>query len=85
MQAHICKELGLNTIYLSSMHLTQRVITGYDVLYTHDRLMDLNPQEREKVQVELHNKLKYNTGMYMYRTMKKVRENVCIFTPHQFG
>jgi hypothetical protein len=46
----------------------------------------LNLQEREEAHKELHNELKYNAGMYMYRAMKKLGGgDGCILAAHQFG
>ena len=39
---------------------------------TNEKLINLNPQEREQARAELHNELKYNAGMYMYRAMRKL-------------
>jgi hypothetical protein len=46
MQSYVCKEMGKDIIYLSPMHLTERVIAGYNVLDTHDRLVNLDPKDR---------------------------------------
>ena len=46
MQSYVYKEMGQYIIYLSPMHLTERVITGYDVPDTHDRLVNLDPKDR---------------------------------------
>jgi hypothetical protein len=46
MQSYVCKEMGKDIIYLSLMHLTERVIAGYNVLDTHDRLVNLDPKDR---------------------------------------
>jgi hypothetical protein len=70
--------MGKDIVYLSQMHITQRVITGYNIPDTHEKLLNLNPQEKEQVWKELCNELKYNTGMYMYRAMKKLREHACV-------
>ena len=72
-------------IYLSPVHLTERVITGYDVPDTHDRLVNLDSKERPQARIELRDELKYNMGMYFYRAMKKVKGNGCILAPHEFG
>ena len=85
MQSYVCKEMGQYIIYLSLMHLTERVITGYDVLDTHDRLVNLDSKERPQARIELRDELKYNMGMYFYRAMKKVKGNGCILAPHEFG
>jgi hypothetical protein len=45
MQSYVSKELGKNIISL--MHITERVIAGYDIPNTHEKLVNLNPQERE--------------------------------------
>ena len=78
MQSYVCKEMGKDIIYLSSMHLTERVIASYHVLGTHDRLVNLDLKDRPQAQIELHDELKYNTGMYIHRAMKKVKGNGCI-------
>ena len=48
MQSYVCKEMGRDIIYLSPMHLTERVIAGYHVPDTHDRLVYLDPKDRHK-------------------------------------
>ena len=85
MQSYVCKKLGKNIIYLSPMHLTERVITGYDVPDTHDRLVNLDSKDRPQARIELHDELKYKVGMYIYRAMKKVKGNGCILAAHEFG
>ena len=85
MQSYLCKQMGLNIIYLSLMHLTQRVISGSDIPDTNEKLINLNPQEREQVWAELRDELKYNAVMYMYRAMKKLGGgDGCILAAHQF-
>jgi hypothetical protein len=84
MQSYVCKEMGKDIIYLSPMHLTERVIAGYHVLDTHDRLVNLDPKDRPQTQIELHDELKYNAGMYIYRAIKKVKGNGCILAAHEF-
>ena len=59
MQYHLCKELGENVIYLCPMHITQRCIVGYDVLETHERLRNLNREERVAAQKLLCNEMKF--------------------------
>jgi hypothetical protein len=61
--------MGKDIIYLYPMHLTERVITGYHVLDTHDRLVNLDPKDRPQAQIELHDESKYNAGMYIYRAI----------------
>jgi hypothetical protein len=82
MHSYVCKELGKNIIYLSPMHITQRVVVGYDVPDTHEKLVNLNPQERVQAWKELCNELMYNAGMYMYKAMKKTGECGCILAAH---
>ena len=60
MQSYVCKQMGINIIYLSLMHLTQRVISGYDIPDTNEKLINLNLQEREQARPEQRNELKYN-------------------------
>jgi hypothetical protein len=50
---------GKYIIYLSLMHLTERVIAGYNVPNTHDRLVNLDPKDRPQARIELHDELKY--------------------------
>ena len=47
MQAYVSKELGKDIIYLSLMLITERIIVGYDILDTHEKLVNLNPEERK--------------------------------------
>jgi hypothetical protein len=65
------------------MHISQRIITGYDVPDTHEDLRKLNPQEKEVAWKLLRNELKFQAGTYVYRAMKKVGEGGCIFATHQ--
>jgi hypothetical protein len=60
MQSYVSKEMGKDIIYLSPMNLTERVIAGYNVPDTHDRLMNLDPKDRPQARTELHDELKYN-------------------------
>ena len=53
MQAFVSKELGKDIIYLSSMLITERTITGYDMLDTHEKLVNLNSEERKKYREDL--------------------------------
>ena len=53
MQAYVSKELGKGIIYLSPMLITERTITGYDIPNTHEKLMNLNPEERKKYREDL--------------------------------
>jgi hypothetical protein len=85
MQAYVSKELGKNIIYLSSMLITERTIMGYDILDTHEKLVNLNSEQRKKYREDLVIEYKYRAGMYIYGAMKKVRRNGCIMAAHQFG
>ena len=85
MQAYVSKELGKDIIYLSLMLITERIIVGYDILDTHEKLVNLNPEERKKYREDLVIEYKYRAGMYIYEAMKKVRENGCVVAAHQFG
>ena len=84
MQSYVHKEMGKDIIYLSLMHLTERVITGYNVPDTHNRLVNLDPKDLPQTRIELHNELKYNAGMYIYNAMNKVKGNGCILATHEF-
>jgi hypothetical protein len=46
MQAYVCKEVGMNIIYISHMHITERAIIGYDIPNTHPRLANLSGLNR---------------------------------------
>ena len=85
MQAYVSKELGKDIIYLSLMLIIERTIAGYDVLDTHEKLVNLNPEERKKYREDLVIEYKYRVGMYIYEAMKKVRGNGCVMAAHQFG
>ena len=85
MQAYVSKELGKNIVYLSLMLITERTIAGYDILDTHEKLVNLNPEERNKYREDLLIEYKYRAGMYIYKAMKKVRGNRCVMAAHQFG
>jgi hypothetical protein len=68
MQSYICKERGKYIIYLSPMHLTERVITSYNVPNTHDRLVNLDPKDRPQAGIELHDELSHeeDQGKWVY-------------------
>jgi len=85
MQSYVYKEMGQYIIYLSPMHLTERVIAGYHVPDTHDRLVNLDPNDRPQAQIELRDELKYNERMYIYRAMKMIKGIGCILAAHEFG
>jgi hypothetical protein len=53
MQAYVSKKLGKDILYLSLMLLTERTITGYDIPDTHEKLVNLNPEERKKYREDL--------------------------------
>ena len=48
MQSYVSKELGKDIVYLSSMLIIERTIVGYDIPDTHEKLVNLNPEERKK-------------------------------------
>jgi hypothetical protein len=85
MQAYVSKELGKDILYLSPMLLTERTIVGYDIPNTHEKLVNLNPEERKKYREDLVIEYKYRAGMYIYEAMKKIRGNGCVMAVHQFG
>ena len=85
MQAYVCKDLGKNIVYLSPMLITERTIVGYDIPDTHEKLVNLNPEERKKYKEDLVIEYKYRAVMYIYEAMKKVRGNGCVMAAHQFG
>ena len=65
------------SLSLSPMLITERTIAGYDIQNTHEKLVNLNPEERKKFREDLEIEYKYQMGMYIYRAMKKVRGNGC--------
>ena len=67
------------------MLLTERTIASYDIPGTHEKLVNLNPEERKKYMEDLVIEYKYRAGMYIYGAMKKVRGNGCVMAAHQFG
>jgi len=72
MQAYVSKELGKDIVYLSLMLITERIITGYDIPDTHEKLVNLNLEERKKYREDMVIEYKYQAGMYIYEAMKKV-------------
>jgi len=82
MQAYVSKEVGKDIVYLSMMLITERTIAGYDILDTHEKLVNLNPEERNKYREDLLIEYKYRAGMYIYEAMKKVQGNGCIMAAH---
>ena len=75
----------MNIVYLSSMLIIEKTITGYDIPDTHEKLVNLNPEQRKKYREDLVIEYKYQVGMYIYGAMKKVRGNGCVMAAHQFG
>ena len=75
----------MNIVYLSSMLIIEKTITGYDIPDTHEKLVNLNPEQRKKYREDLVIEYKYRAGMYIYEAMKKVQENGCIMASHRFG
>ena len=73
MQAYVSKELGKDIISLSPMLITEGTITGYDIPDTHEKLLNLNWEERKKYREDLVIEYKYRAEMYIYEAMKKVR------------
>ena len=72
MQAYVSKELGKGIVYLSSMLITERTIVGYDIPDTHEKVVNLNLEERKKYREDLVIEYKYRAVMYIYEAMKKV-------------
>ena len=58
---------------------------GYVIPDTHEKLVNLNPEERKKYMEDLVIEYKYRAGMYIYEAMKKIQDNSCIMAAHQFG
>jgi hypothetical protein len=85
MQSYVCSQLDKPDVYLSPMHITQRVIMGYHIPDTHARLVNLGPKDKEKVRQDMINDLQGLAGEYIYRAMKKAGERGCVYAAHQFG
>ena len=85
MQTYVSKELGKDIIYLSPMLITEWTVVGYDIPDTHEKLVNLNSEERKKYREDLLLEYKYRAGMYIYGAMKKVRGNGCVMAALQFG
>jgi hypothetical protein len=85
MQAYVSKELNKDIIYLSLILITERTITGYDILDDSSELVNLNEEERKQFRVDAEIEYKYRAGLYIYEAMKKIRGNECIMAAHQFG
>jgi hypothetical protein len=69
---YVSKELGKNILYLSPMLFMKRTIVGYNILDTHEKLVNLNPEERKKYREDLVIEYKYRSVMYIYEAMKKI-------------
>ena len=67
------------------MFITERTIIGYNIPDTHEKLVNLDLEERKKYREDLVIEYKYQAGMYIYEAMKKVRKNGCVMAAHQFG
>ena len=85
MQAYVSKELGKNIVYLSLMLIIERTIAGYYIPDTHEKLVNLNLEERKKYRKDLVIEYKYRAGMYIYEAMKKVQGNGRVMVTHQLG
>ena len=67
------------------MLIIERTIAGYDIPDTHEKPVNLNPEERKKYREDLVIECKYRAGIYIYEAMKKVQGNGCIMAANQFG
>ena len=66
------------------MLITETTIMGYDILDTHEKLVNLNPEERKKYREDLVIEYKHWAEMYIYEAMKKIQGNDCVMAAHQF-
>ena len=80
MIAYISKELKLDVIYLSPMHIAQRIIIGY-----HLDLKDLTKRQREAHRKKLMDNEKLNISRYILGAMRKIRGHGCILAADHFG
>jgi hypothetical protein len=85
MQSYVCEELEKDIVYLSPMHITQRVIIGHNVPDTHLRLVNLDRMQRVLTRVKMQGKIKFRKGQCILQAMKKIRGNGCILAAHQLG
>jgi hypothetical protein len=67
------------------MLIIERTITGYDIPGTHEKLVNMDPEERKKYREDLVIEYKYRAGMYIYEAMNKIQGNGCAMAVHQFG
>jgi hypothetical protein len=65
MQVYEAKELGQDIMYLSPMHITQRVIIGHDVPDTHPRPVNLDRLDRVLARVKMQGEIKFIKGQYV--------------------
>jgi hypothetical protein len=78
IQSYVNKELGKNIVYLFPMLITERTIMGYDIPDTHEKLVNLNLEQRKKYREDMVIEYKYRAGMYIYGAMKKAQGNGCV-------
>jgi hypothetical protein len=86
MMAYVSKECSLGIVYLSPMHISERIIMGYDLPDTHEDLVNLTKPQRDKYRKDKLKKSKLAVAMYIYGAMKKIKgRNGCILAAHHFG
>ena len=85
LMAYISKELKLDVIYLSPMHIAQRIIIGYHLDDNHPTMKDLTKRQREAHRKKLMDNEKLNISRYILGAMKKIRRNGCIVAAYHFG
>ena len=83
--AYISKELKLDVIYLSPMHIAQRVIVGYELDDKHPSMIDLTKRQREASRKKMVNDEKLKISRYIIGAMKKIKGNGCILAAYHFG
>ena len=82
---YISKELKLDVIYLSPMHIAQRIIIGYHLDDNHPTMKDLTKRQRQAHRKKLMDNEKLNISRYILGAMKKIRGNGCILAAYHFG
>jgi hypothetical protein len=67
------------------MHISERIIVGYDLPDTHEDLVNLTKPQRDQYRKDKLDKSKLAVAMYIYGVMKKIKGNECILAAHHFG
>jgi hypothetical protein len=72
MQAHVCRLINKEVIYLNPMLLTERTIASYDIPDDSSALAKLNAKQRKKYRLDALIEYRYRASMYMLQATKKI-------------